>query len=229
MKIITKYNRELLEENLPDYLFGKLPEEERVEFSEALKQFPDLLKVSENLQETYSSVSKENFDRIAYNATLEIPSKILSGLKFRKPNRTWQILSRSLFYTVPTAAVILIAYFILPSSFWNNDLEQDNKSRVISFNDNELMGLDDEYPLGWNGDNNNKPNGFTKEEFDILNEYTEDFYETIYKTETEKSIKQRIEPSYNYDKSENSYTELNEQEIDQILQEIENVNFKTTN
>jgi hypothetical protein len=233
MDEFTKYNRQMLEENLPDYLFGKLSENDKSEFESELVKYPDLLKLSENLRITYSEINKDKFEKIAYSETLDMPGKVHFHLSRKRPNRNWQMISRSLFYAIPAAAVILIAYLILPVSFWNNHADNNSlkeTNNLISFSDTDLSGLDDEYPLGLANEQSNKNNGFTKEEYGILDEYTEEFYAGVLKNESEKSIKQQIIPIENFDKSENSYIDLlNDNELQEILQEIENVNFKTEN
>lgn len=226
-----KYNRHLIEENLPDFVFGKLSSVESMNFEKALKNFPDLCILSDELKSTYSNIKLENIDRIAHNATKEMPSAILSKVRVNEPKSVLSFLTKSLAYSFSAVAIAAFLYFVLPSSFWNKELiENSGAPKIVSFTDNELQEFENDYPLDFNVNNPSKVNNFTEEEYIILNDYSEDFYSSIFENESEKKIQEHLVPSENYDKSENSYLDLiNENELQEILQEIENVNFKTNN
>lgn len=231
MEEYIKYNRQFIEENLPDFVFGKLSSVESMNFEKALKNFPDLSKLSDELKNTYSNVKLENIERIAHNATKEMPTAILSKVRVNEPNKVLSFLTKSLAYSFSAVAIAVILYFVLPSTFWNKDsIENSGASKIVTFTDNELQEFENDYSLDFNANNPSKVNNFTEEEYVILNDYTEDFYSSILENESEKKIQEHLAPSENYDKSENSYLDLiNENELQEILQEIENVNFKTNN
>ena len=176
------YSKEFLEENLPDYLFGKLSESESQIFENEIQNYPDLVELAENLKNSYLVLNKEKINQKLHSDSSEITAKVLQARKYRKSDKTLKMLTKSFVWSISAAAVILFAYIILPDSFWNKNVieKNQNHSKLFTINTDEMNELEEDAAL------ESAMSGFTEssnpatiEEKDMLSEVSENNYNNI--------------------------------------------------
>lgn len=223
------YSKEFLEENLPDYLFGKLSESESQIFEKEIQNYPDLVELAENLKNSYLVLKKEEINQKLESDSLEISAEVMHAWNYGKNGYTLKMLTKSFVWSVSAAAVIFFVYLILPDSFWNKNVieKNQNHSKLFTINADEMNELeeDDVLESAMSGFTESS-NPATNEEKDMLSEVSENNYNNILNDADYAALKMNLIPTYNYDKSINSYLDLNnEEDLETILQEIQNVNI----
>lgn len=227
-----KYNRTELEENLPDYLLGKLSDEERITFESSIKDYPDLIQLSGKVNKIYSEMKNENLIEKSEIQNIDISASVLYQLRKKSSNRKAKVLRNGFYYAIPLAAAVLIAYLLIPLNFSNNQnikLDQNSGKPIVTFQENELKELENDDVLLAAYEGYSYRNKSTNElDNSLLDELSSENYSKIFNESSYKSLESEIIPTFNYDKSENSYLDLkNDNELTSILEEIENVNFKS--
>lgn len=227
-----KYNRTELEENLPDYLLAKLSDEEKIKFESSVKDYPDLIQLSGKVNKIYSEMRNENLIEKSEIHNIDISASVLFQLRKKDSNKKAKVLRSGFYYAIPLAAAVLIAYLLIPFNFSNNQnikLDQNSGKPIVTFQENELKELENEDVLLAAYEGYSYRNKSVNEvDNTLLDELSSEHYSKIFDESSYKSLESEIIPTFNYDKSENSYLDLtNDNELTSILKEIENVNFKS--
>jgi len=219
---------EYLEENMPDYIFGKLSDEERTKFEKEIANFPDLLQ----LQNSLGKYSASEAERSIFEGNKDIITNVLQN---RKQHKIFTINTYSFSFTV--AAVLILAYLLFPNLF--NDTQQQNSIKenlkseisaenVVNFNDNEIADIEDAITEENEIEEFFAAQNKTVSNDDMLEDYTEENYSDLFDFKNDLQNQNSVIPTLNYEKSTYSYIDLlNDIEFEIILEELENVDFKS--
>jgi hypothetical protein len=121
----NKYNHYQMQERLPDFVFDRLPADEKIIFNNSLPDFHDIEIEIENIRAVFSRVEKMNFDNLIEQKTRNLSVKVNRRLK--QPIRARYTVF-ALRYIVPGLSLLLLALFMF------------NNSRIIS--NKELINAD---------------------------------------------------------------------------------------
>lgn len=140
------YNRNEMEERLPDYIFGRLPKDEVEIFEFSLMKYPDLVQEIEDVRKVFSKLERANIDAFLDKKTRNIPFKVTQKLQQKK--NPLNIFAKPAFATIVAGfAVILIAISIFVTnkrSIEKNGIDQGNQSIQVSATDfPQLDSLDE--------------------------------------------------------------------------------------
>ncbi|MCX7908683.1 MAG: hypothetical protein N2560_04110 [Ignavibacteria bacterium] len=152
------FDRQEMEERMPDYIFGRLSKEEMEKFENSLLNFPDLVQEIEDVRKVFSKLEKANIDKFVEKRTRNIPVKVNERLKQRRS--PLNILARPGFVTlVAGLGIILIAisiFFPIARKFDVNPTQVVKKADTLDNNPlifpqlDELANLANEQQLDLN-------------------------------------------------------------------------------
>lgn len=128
-----KYNRKEMEEHLPDYIFGKLEESEKIIFEQSLPDYPDLISEIFNVNEVFTELNKIDFNKIADNETRDMSGRVLSRLRMQeRRNATFKNTRiNSMRYLIPAIAAMLLIVVASQFIIWNQSKVQMSESSEI--------------------------------------------------------------------------------------------------
>lgn len=103
----NQYTREWIEENLPDFCFGRLSKEEESIFLGEVSKYPDLVDEVSNVNNLFSTLDKID-TRASYDSKLKnLSVKVLESYSYTQKN----YFSRPSFMAIVSACVIGIVIF----------------------------------------------------------------------------------------------------------------------
>lgn len=122
--------RQWLEEQLPDYCFNRLTEEDALRFSEEVKQFPDLLEEVQSAKKLFSGL--EEFDmRSGYDSKLKnLSYKVVENYSYTQ-NTYFKRPSFAALASAFVIGIILFGYYSLPLNEKNGVSTQANNTNNI--------------------------------------------------------------------------------------------------
>lgn len=134
--------RQRLEEQLPDYCFHRLSEEDALRFSEDVKQFPDLQEEVQNVQKLFSGLEELDI-RSGYDSKLKnLSYNVIENYSYTQ--KTY--FKRPSFVALASAFVIgivLFGYYSLPVNETTVVSSEQNKINAIeavpTTNENDLL------------------------------------------------------------------------------------------
>jgi hypothetical protein len=260
METNTKYNRREMEENLPDYIFGRLNSESKEIFERTLPNFPDLIEEIKQVRNVFNKLEQIDFDKISYLQTKDLPDKVAIRLRTNTHSQTYknynnrfeQKYIRSWKYLLPAMAILVFIALILPNIYLNNknkaiflnsNIKQqeqsatigntsDNTSPIVKITSNDIAknNLTPKEILNLQSSIYNISNDriIQDNEIPYINSYLEEIYNNFFDKLPIKDLDNTIVQGTGIDKSINSYLDnLDESDVESILNEVENVNFKS--
>ena len=121
-----KFTYREMQENLPDYVFGRITSENKEIFERTLPDFPDLQDEIKDVRNVFHKVDSMNLNAKIEKQTRNLSVKVQERLKKMPVRHRYQsILFR---YIVPTFGLAVIVYYLFNFN-WNNDVNID-KSKV---------------------------------------------------------------------------------------------------
>lgn len=127
------YNRQEMEERMPDYIFGRLPKDELDIFENSLKFYPDLQDEVREVRLVFSKLERMQLDSFLEKKTRNIPVKVSS--KLQQKRNPLNIFARPAFVTlVAGLGVLLIAISIFLSYKDKHTLPQVVDKKEVSVN-----------------------------------------------------------------------------------------------
>lgn len=102
------YNRKEMEERLPDYIFDELSIEEKEIFDNSLPDYPDIAEEITQVRKTFALLDKIDYDKVLFDKTKDIPSRVVRALNQPKPSRKGQTL-RFLVPALVVSALLFVA------------------------------------------------------------------------------------------------------------------------
>jgi len=107
-----------MQEQLPDYVFGSISEENKMRFESTLPDYPDLLEEIKQVQLVFSKVEQMDFKRIIDKGARNLSVKVNRRLSTNSSR-----FSRQRFvlkYLVPTVGMVILAMLIMKNPFSKN-------------------------------------------------------------------------------------------------------------
>lgn len=205
-------NKLELEQLLPDYVFGRLNNEEKIEFEKYVTDYPDLLKEIEDVKSVFNKVEKMDFDKILDLKTRNLSVKINNRLQYQKIKSNNGFLYK---YAIPVAFVIAIMIIFVQ----NFNTKQKNINDEAKFS-TKLNSVLNDYDY-------NNEEAETNTIF-RSNEYNKDFSDIDlileYLNEENSDFKYEINDLLNYDNFfDNNFDNFTENEFQEFLEDINNV------
>lgn len=132
-----------LETMLPDFVFGRLSEEEKRDFEESVIEYPDLLKEIQDVRVVFNRVEKMDFNKIVDDRTRNLTVKVNNKLSERSRQSGFSYLFK---FALPMAIVFAgIMIFYQNSSQKSNNISSGNgfSSKLnTSLNDNYFAEIE---------------------------------------------------------------------------------------
>ncbi|MCX7880316.1 MAG: hypothetical protein N2517_06620 [Ignavibacteria bacterium] len=121
-----------IEELLPDYLFGRLGEEEKQVLEYSLSEYPDLQKEIEDVRKVFGRLEKMNIENYIERRTRNIPEKVNRKIS-QKKNFPLNILSNKAFTTVAASIgiILIVLSFIISSRQSQQSFVATNKEDTL--------------------------------------------------------------------------------------------------
>ncbi len=205
-------NKLELEQLLPDYVFGRLNSDEKIEFEKYVIDYPELLKEIEDVKSVFNKVEKMDFDKILDTKTRNLSVKVNNRLQYQKTKSNNVFLYK---YAIPVAFVIAIMIIFVQS--FNTKQKNINEEAKFSTKLNSILNDYD----------------YNNEEAEIntiirSNEYNNDFSDIDlileYLNEENSDFKYEINDLLNYDNFfDNNFDNFTENELQEFLEDINNV------
>lgn len=111
------FSYEQMQERLPDYIFGRLPSNEKEIFEHSLPNYTDLVNEIENVRKVFAKLDNMNIDRNVSRKTRNIPSKVRAKIQYKQKSLR--------FFGLPTFRIAVGAIgivIIALSLFWIKNL-----------------------------------------------------------------------------------------------------------
>lgn len=132
----SKFTYKEMQDNLPDYLFGRISVSDKIKFESTLPDFPDIKKEIADVEEVF-----QKFEKTDINRTLAQKSRNISVKVNKRLTTSTQRQSKFRFFfrfAMPTIAVVFLAFFIMGDKNPFSDFGFDKKQSIlITQSDNE--------------------------------------------------------------------------------------------
>jgi hypothetical protein len=205
-----------LEEQLPDYVFGRLDEENSKIFEENVVQYPDLLKEIEDVKSVFSKVEKMDFNNILDIKTRNLSVKVNNRLQKRKSNSSFGYIFK---FAFPVAAVIAIT-IVLVQNFSVNNNKIDNKFEFST----KLNSTLNQYDFNSEElEDYNLPKIVEAQSTNIDSDSMFDFLSTSDEKTTSSFKKYSLNTIHNDFYLEDELENLTEDEFQNLIKDIDNV------
>jgi len=137
--------RQWLEEQLPDYCFNRLSEEDALRFSEEVKQFPDLLEEVQNAKKLFSGLEELDM-RSGYDSKLKnLSYKVVENYAYTQ-NTYFKRPSFAALASAFVIGIILFGYYSFPLKETNVVATQvKNTNNIETSTNSENSDLFQEY------------------------------------------------------------------------------------
>jgi len=111
---MKELNYKEMQELLPDYVFGRLPDEEKINFEQLLPMYPDLVDEIKQVNAVFSRVEEMDLNKKIEYRTRNLSIKVQDRLsKSRQHSTSFNLIVR---FAFPTLAIFAMAYILLT---WN--------------------------------------------------------------------------------------------------------------
>lgn len=203
-----------LERLLPDYLFGSLDNDTKLQFEESAKDYPEILAEVESVRSIFSQFEeydlKASIKQESRNLSVKVQEKLA---KKKKSNPLIGYLPK---YVYPSLGLLAIVYFLFISDrFESNKIESQEKFTIFSEADSTLLDLDEEVIIPELISTNNVPNDLI-----LTNNVLSDFaFEGV---NFDNYYPKQVFFVANYDHLIN---ELNEDEFIELLKDLNDENI----
>lgn len=231
----NRMNYKQLQENMPDYIFGRLNEADSLKFEESVSEYPDLVQEISEVRTVFALTEKIDFDKFISSRTKNLSVKVNSRLKK-------QVKSRKTFglqYLAPaTLAIVLIFFYVTktnklkPDNLVNeknvstktegglNKIQQDKMKNLANAGDFFETNIIDQ-----RNEKVRKPKPASLDDLKNLNDYDISFLNDYISDD----IINNVNNPYDLNAGKDSYHELlemtdeiNDQDLNTILKELEN-------
>ena len=130
-----------LERLLPDYLFGSLDNETKLQFEESAKDYPEILSEIESIKNTFNQFEKFDLKSSIKQESKNLSVKVQERLiKQKKSHLIMGILPK---YVYPSLGLVALIYFVFISDPLTNTTPIVNNEIVIfSDSDTSLVNLE---------------------------------------------------------------------------------------
>lgn len=129
------YNRQEMEERMPDFIFGRLNPEEKETFERSLSNYPDLQWEVQEVREVFNKLDELDLDAFLDRKTRNIPVRVSARLQQKKT--ALNIFARPGFVTIVAGiGVLLIAISLYFSKVPNKEpiVQPDVAKEVVENN-----------------------------------------------------------------------------------------------
>lgn len=159
--------RQWLEEQLPDYCFNRLTEEDALRFSEEVKQFPDLLEEVQNAKKLFSGLEELDI-RSGYDSKLKnLSYKVVENYSYTQ-NTYFKRPSFAALASAFVIGIILFGYYSLPL----------NETNVVSTHANNTNNIE----TITNSENTNFLQEYDSQTLHSLDEFEDEIVESTIQT-----------------------------------------------
>ncbi len=159
--------RQWLEEQLPDYCFNRLTEEDALRFSEEVKQFPDLLEEVQNVKKLFSGLEELDM-RSGYDSKLKnLSYKVVENYSYTQ-NTYFKRPSFAALASAFVIGIILFGYYSLPL----------NETNVVSTHANNTNNIE----TITNSENTNFLQEYDSQTLHSLDEFEDEIVESTIQT-----------------------------------------------
>lgn len=128
--------RKKIEENLPDYIFGRLSKDDIIFFEQNVNLFPDLMKECDDAKAFFNKLENMDFDKVFDEHTKNISVKVHNKMQKIRPVPVWAKISRIAFPVVAIAAL-----FFINSNFTKIDNKKSPQTGIIEKNTTTNAGV----------------------------------------------------------------------------------------
>ena len=236
---IELYNYKKMQEMLPDYIFGRLSESEKVNFEKSIDHFPDLQEEIKDVSSVFNKLNAMDLDSKFDSKTRNLSVKVMD--KLHTEGKQLKFGRFSYKYLVPAIALVVfgIAMFLNSSMFKNiftNSKQNDNYAFNIKFTDKEIKEITDS-SISKN-DIINLSSHLNTDSYQSSTKSSLDEIISIDKYLSKLILEEIIEkkPNFSYVFNNSSFTyinitddlnEIEETEFQKILKELENADFSS--
>lgn len=229
----NKYSYQEMLERLPDYVFGKLQDEERTIFELSLSDYDDLVEEIKIAKNVFSRLDNSRLDDEINKRTRNLSYKVNQKRASTKVHSRFSIVTK---YLVPTAALVLLVILI---NFPKSKIQQtsDNKTikaKLLILDSNKINklldketdinelaeGIQDLNSLNINKNTVNTNISMIDQE--SLPDLTNYLFDEVFKSSDNLNSLKQIQTNNNYPEIYKMLKDLNEEEIQSILKDIEN-------
>ena len=128
-----KYSRKEMEERLPDYIFGKLEQDERNIFEQNLQFYPDLVKEIKDVSEVFAKVQKIDFNKIAEVESSNMSERVLRRIRIQDKSKSTYNYARgnTMRYLIPSLAAMLLIVIATQFIIWNQTKQQISQNNQV--------------------------------------------------------------------------------------------------
>lgn len=125
---MKKFTYKEMQENLPDYCFGRLSEEDKAAFERTLPQYPDLREEVDEVGAVFQRVEEIDFDSIVGKKTKNLSVKVQNRLRAGEGYNRKMVLAWR--YIFPVAAMVLLAFVFMLNRGGESEVKTANKLEV---------------------------------------------------------------------------------------------------
>lgn len=201
----SKFNKEDLKFNLPDYILKKIGDSELVsEIENELKVNSEFKKEYEELKRTFNFLNAAEFENLSESYFANLPVKINRRLETKDSLSFWKKLSMFWKILIPSVPIILIAIFLF-NNFSEDNIDQSLRNKIKENKSVESHDTNESNPT-----NNEDKNKIENKETVNINEKKQDSNDLA---KVNKFIK----------KNNKNYKSIRKNKVDAITEENEDI------
>ena len=137
MKKDKNFSYKQIQELLPDYVFNRISDEEKIKFEQELPKYSDLQDEIKEVKSVFAKLDKMDLDNTLSRYTRNTSVKVNNRLAAKKQKVPF--FNNAVKYLIPTAALFFIGYFVFfnfnKSNIDSNQIENYQKITFLSEKD----------------------------------------------------------------------------------------------
>jgi len=110
--------RREMEELLPDFIFGRITENDRIMFESSLPLFPDLQKEIKDVSSVFSAADLMSLDSVMADASQSISVRVNQRLANKKKSIFPSFRQSFARFAMPIAAIVAVGFWGYETNFW---------------------------------------------------------------------------------------------------------------
>lgn len=124
MKKDKNFSYKQIQELLPDYVFNRISDEEKIKFEQELPKYSDLQDEIKEVKSVFAKLDKMDLDNTLSHYTRNTSVKVNNRLAAKKQKVPF--FNNAVKYLIPTAALFFIAYFV----FFNYNKPNSDSNQI---------------------------------------------------------------------------------------------------
>jgi hypothetical protein len=230
-----QFSESEMQERLPDYIFGNLEHTQKVIFEKSLPAFPEIQKEIDEVKSVFAKLDKIDYDKVLFDKTKDLPTRVARKMQPQVATKSKYSAWKPLRLIVPVM-VFAVVYFIgVQNNFWvdrfiSNKIHKPNtlSETMQKINSLDLSNIPDS-TIEQLADKSTIYQAIIIEAEDtqdlvasVDELYNDYFFDESFKLTASELINIDINAL-----NINNFNNLQEEEFLEIIEEIQNVNFKS--